>query len=73
LGLPEFPDLKGNPPRRTSTVKGLFASLVFIGLLVFGLASVFSMEDFLAWYGFGMAAWCLMIANVPVLRYREAS
>jgi len=72
LNLPEFPDLKGNHPRRTLTVKSFVTALIYISLLAFGLTSLFRLEGFLAWYGLGISAWCLIVANVPILRYKEA-
>jgi Zn-dependent protease with chaperone function len=73
LGMPLFPDVKGNHPHRTSTVKAFVISVLFLAMVVFGLASLFQLEDFLKWYGAAIGAVCLFLAHLPVMRYRESN
>ncbi|OGR30376.1 MAG: hypothetical protein A2005_02880 [Desulfuromonadales bacterium GWC2_61_20] len=71
LGRPLLPDVQGSHPRHALTLKGFLTSVAFVALLIFGLAGLFSLESSLTWYGFGMGAWTLLVANMPSMRYKE--
>jgi Zn-dependent protease with chaperone function len=70
-GMPQFPDVKGLSPQQAMTAKGLLLALLFIALLTFGISALFRLGSSLAWYGFGMSAWCLLAESIPSWRYRE--
>jgi len=72
-GLPQFPDVKGQHPRQSAKLSNLIGLLLVTAAFVFSFASLLHLEAYAAWYGIGMAVWCLLISTFPVWRYRESA
>ncbi len=73
LGLPVFPDVKGQHPRRSASAKNFVATLLLTACAVFGLAALLRLDSSASWYGVAMAAWCLLLGNLPLWRYRDSA
>jgi Zn-dependent protease with chaperone function len=71
LSLPTLTDVKGVHPKTSLTSRSILSVCILLGFLDFGLSYLFGLNKAIAWYGFGMALWCMLVSYLPVWRYKD--